>query len=375
MLLLDKSSLQRLSHGELLRVGAHYMVMAPPVLFLELLGDLSKGAAAQADSMVASLSKNLHAAWPRVCADARDCASASLGGHHVPMDGRIPMPGGIRVPDPDGKGFGIAFDQPPELDATLRWHVRRFTDDERAHSLHYRESIKALDMEAFQKNLRKLHPNLSGVTTIREVVRLADELLAAPTYQRLLVAIACLEAKISATHRAAIMLRWDRSQARTLQQFAPYAYQFLRVSMVFYLGLQVGAITTRKTNWIDLEYLRYLPFCHAFSTGDQLQLEVATEMRTEQELIHADLLKADMAKLAQWWASLPDDARQNYRHEYGSQPPPSIDTHAAILWRKLFGPPKRNTKPKMTEEENRALYEQMRPRIEAINAALRARRK
>ena len=45
MLLLDKSSLQRLSHGELLRVGAHYMVMAPPVLFLELLGDLSKGAA------------------------------------------------------------------------------------------------------------------------------------------------------------------------------------------------------------------------------------------------------------------------------------------------------------------------------------------
>jgi hypothetical protein len=171
------------------------------------------------------------------------------------------------------------------------------------------------------------------------------------------------------------MLRWDRSPASTLQQFAPYAHHFLRVSIVFYLGLQVGAITTRKTNWIDLEYLRYLPFCHAFSTGDQLQVDVATEMlKAEQELVHADLLKTDMAKLAEWWASLPDEARQNYRHEYGSQPPPSIDTHTAALWRKLFGPAKRNTKPKMTEEESRAMYEKLRPRFEAMDAALRARR-
>ncbi|MBB6096038.1 hypothetical protein HNQ60_004929 [Povalibacter uvarum] len=353
----------------------HYMVVAPPVLFFELLGDLSKYEAERADGVVATLSRNLHVAHPRVCSDARDCALASLMGHPVPMEGRIPMPGGIRVPDPTG-GYGIVFDHPPELDAVLRWHVRRFTDDERAQSLHYRESIKSLDMEAFQKQLRKLHPNLSGLKSIRDVVQFVDTMLAQPTYQRLFVSLASLEAKVPARLRAAIMLRWDRERVGTLQQFAPYAHHFLRVSMTFYIGLQVGAITTRKTNWIDLEYLRYLPFCHAFSTGDQLQLDVASEMlRLKQEVVPADVLKADMARLAEWWQSLSEEERVCHRHDYGSQPPPSIDSHAATVWQKNFGPPKRNTKPKMTDEERKALYEEFRPRFEAMQKALQEHRR
>jgi len=265
ILLLDKSSLQRLSREELRRVGAHYMVVAPPVLFLELLGDLSKFEAARADGVVASLAHNLHVAWPRVCADARACALSDLLGHPVPLDGRIPMAGGIPVEGPDG-GFGIVFDQPPELDAVLRWHLKRFTDDERAESLHYRASIKSLDMEAFQKNLSKLHPKLSGVKTIGDVVRLVDTLLKQPSYQRLLVNIASAEVRASASTRTAILMRWNRARASTLQQFAPYAHHHLRVSMIFYVGLQVGAISTRKSNWIDLEYLRYLN--RAGNSGD-----------------------------------------------------------------------------------------------------------
>ena len=375
-IILDKSALQRLSYDELSRLSVHYRVAAPRVLVYELLGDLSKDEA-QPDRtahLVKTLSRNLHSTSPKVCADARDMAMGSLLGHQVPLDGRIPMPDGIPIVDSEGNK-GVVFDTPPELEALFKWHLGRFTEDERASSLHWRESIRTLDMEAFQRFLRKLHPRLENLRTIADVVRCVDAMLMQPNYQRLFVQWVCLESRAINRIRDVVLKRWDIVKLGTLSRFAPYAYHFLRVSAAFYIGLQVGVITTRKSNWIDVEYLRYLPFCHVFSSGDELQMHLARAMvRADQDLIEADSLKADMTSLNAWWDNLTDADKREESVEYGSQPPDLGQSPTAAIWRKRFGARQKgrgNFALNMTAEQLDALSEKLRPQLEAAKAAVR----
>lgn len=374
-ILLDKSALQRLNQDELQRLSHHYIVAAPQVLIFELLGDLSKDEARpeKSEAMVQALSRNLRAAMPKVCADTREMATGNLLGHLVPMTGQIPMSGGIPIVDGEGK-HGVVFDEPPEMEAMFRWHLGRFTEDERAQSLYWRQSTKALDMEAFQKMLRKIHPKLDGIKTIPQVVSYVDQILAAPSHQRFFANWASIEARAGGRLQELVLQRWDHLKPTSFFNFAPYAHHFLRVSMAFYVGLRVGAITTRKSNWIDVEYLRYLPFCKVFSTGDQLQVDMARElMSQDQDMIAADDLKADMARLIAWWNSLSKEDKHEEAAEYGQQPPDLDGSPTATLWRKTFGPRKKgrgNLALKMTPEQNKALFEKLRPQMEAAQAAL-----
>lgn len=374
-ILLDKSALQRLNQDELQRLSHHYIVAAPQVLVFELLGDLSKDEARpeKSEAMVQALSRNLRTAMPKVCADTREMATGNLLGHRVPMTGQIPMSGGIPIVDGEGK-HGVVFDEPPEMEAMFRWHLGRFTADERAQSLYWRQSTKALDMEAFQKMLRKIHPKLDGINTIPHVVDYVDQLLSSPSHQRFFANWASIEARAGGRLQALVLQRWDQLKPTSFHSFAPYAHHFLRVSMAFYVGLHVGVITTRKSNWIDVEYLRYLPFCKVFSTGDQLQIDLARSlMSQDQDLIAADDLKKDMARLNDWWNSLSKEHKHEEAAEYGQQPPDLDGSPTATLWRKKFGPRKKgngNLALKMTPEQNKALFEKLRPQMEAAQAAL-----
>lgn len=378
-IILDKSALQRLSYDEFSRLTVHYRVAAPRVLVYELLGDLSKYEAQpdRAAHLVKTLSRNLHCTMPKVCADARDMAMGSLLGRQVPLDGRIPMPDGIPIVDSEGKR-GIVFDTPPELEAMFQWHLGRFTEDERASSLHWREAIRALDMEAFQRFLRKFHPRLENLGTIADVVHYVDAMLMQPNYQRLFVQWVCLESRAVNHIRDVVFKRWNIVKPGTLSGFAPYAHHFLRVSVAFYIGLQVGVITTRKSNWVDIEYLRYLPFCHVFASGDDLQIRLARAMaRADQDLIDADTLKADMTSLNAWWNNLTDADKREESVEYGSQPPDLSQSPTAAIWRKRFGARQKgrgNFGLNMTTEQLDALSESLRPQLESAKAAVRAAR-
>ena len=123
ILTFDKSSLQRLSHDELIKLSTYYMVCIPHVLIFELLGDLSKEEASpeKSEKIVQSLSRNLRAVIPKICSDSRGLAVGNLLGHPIPMDGRIPMAGGVQYLDHEGK-LAVAYDVPQEMEAMFRWH-------------------------------------------------------------------------------------------------------------------------------------------------------------------------------------------------------------------------------------------------------------
>ena len=88
--------------------------------------------------------------------------------------------------------------------------------------------------------------------------------------------------------------RWKRSWPTSVKAFSPYASWIAVVTVAFYLGLTRGLIGIRPSNRIDLEYLLYLPFCCAFSTGDRIQGKLATALcsRLGCTFIPKDALKA-----------------------------------------------------------------------------------
>jgi hypothetical protein len=174
ILTFDKSSLQRLSYDELIKLSTYYMVCIPQVLIFELLGDLSKDEASpeKSEKIVQSLSRNLRAVMPKICADSRALAVSNLLGQVIPMDGRIPMAGGVQYLDHEGK-LAVAYDVPQEVEAMFRWHLGNFNSDERATSLHWRQSIKAFDVERYKKYLNKLHPKIDGLKTPISITHLS----------------------------------------------------------------------------------------------------------------------------------------------------------------------------------------------------------
>lgn len=96
-------------------------------------------------------------------------------------------------------------------------------------------------------------------------------------------------------------------------------------------------------------------------------------MSQDQDLIAADDLKKDMARLNDWWNSLSKEDKHEEAAEYGQQPPDLDGSPTTTLWRKKFGPRKKghgNLALKMTPEQNKALFEKLRPQMEAAQAAL-----
>ena len=118
---IDKSALQSLSPRQLSFLRKHYYVVIPPVLIEEVLGDLYKQspeAMTRHEAMV--LAGKLEKHDSSVCGYFRDIAMDSLIGGRIPMDGRIPRPGGVPITSKDGRK-GFFFDESPEERALDRW--------------------------------------------------------------------------------------------------------------------------------------------------------------------------------------------------------------------------------------------------------------
>ena len=58
------------------------------------------------------------------------------------------------------------------------------------------------------------------------------------------------------------------------QLLAPYAASVIRLFLAFVCGLARGFIGPRATNFIDLQYLYYSPFCMVFVSNDKFHREM-----------------------------------------------------------------------------------------------------
>jgi hypothetical protein len=169
------------------------------------------------------------------------------------------------------------------------------------------------------------------------------------------------------------VIAWKKAGKPPLSKFFPYSYFILRIELYFLLGLANSIITTRDTNRIDIEYLKYLPFTDVFSSADALHIEAAQHFLWPHNsfIVGADLKKA-MAEIADKWDAVDEATKARGTASYADYPPPDLDNVVTRLydrqipnWREGANQPK----PPIAKEENDRIMKEVRAKFEAMQRA------
>lgn len=340
-IILDKSALEALSAKELAFLIKHYSVNIVPVLVAEILGDLSKylNDAERSASRVTQIANKLSPVDSIVNVHWQTLLSFSLLGGTLVSDGR-PVVTGSRPLVTSTAMKGRFLDEQPEQEALHRWRAGNFSEIEASVAERWRAMTRSLDLNAVRESLK-------GVATASRMgshEALVDAAIAAtldPGTQTKALSWIMGEAQIDEETSKLIWERWERSWPITLRSFAPFSVVVSVTLLTFYLGLLDGIIGTRSTNRVDLEYLFYLPFCYVFCTRDGTQANLARALiaRGEgQTFVHGEDLKKDLARIADRWDGLSEEAKEQDAFDYGSYPPDLEGSITSTLWKKYMRP-------------------------------------
>ena len=337
ILICDKSTLQSLNPSELNALRKYYSLNIPPVLLVEILGDLKKHANSQAGrEEVRILANKLMPACSTVNTNFRELIRGELTGvASFPMDGRPVLTGGKHVISPEGKK-GVIFEISPEAEALLRWQTGKFREAEELMAEAWRLSTLTIDLESMQRQLRGTYSGKLNLQTLASTAKFVDDLMSTVAPDLLLIWF--LQDIIGMFGEKAIQAvqKFRNATPGSLNSTAPYTAYCVRAALIFHFALAFGLVSTRPTNRIDLEYLYYVPFCNAFSSGDTFHRKMASLVIRDQMYADRDELKADLKQLADWWSKLTNEQREEESPTSGPPENEKSVTHRA--WQKVMRP-------------------------------------
>jgi hypothetical protein len=107
--------------------------------------------------------------------------------------------------------------------------------------------------------------------------------------------------------RSAVIARWKRKGGPRLADFAPYARHIILIDLFRTLAMASGHINPDKSsNFADMAYLYYLPFCEVFISGDKLHRRCAPLfLREPQQFVWAHDLRPHLSQLVQEYLNDP----------------------------------------------------------------------
>jgi hypothetical protein len=355
-IIFDKSSLQSLRPAELQEVNRYFYTVLPPILLLEILGDLSLEASKQRDpeTLVAALTRKVPLTSSGVVPDFRRICILDLLTGDVPMNHRGPVADEVDFVFGENGAYTVIH---PEMTAVERWCQRHFSDVDQVSALKLRERAQGTDFEGSKQTLPKQTlPELNcKAKTLQELQSNIDAVLTlfesqAPMLQWFLSYLG-----YDQPTNSQVFARWEQSDGRSLALFAPYAAYCLRIHLLFYLGMSLNLVGTRRSNIIDIEYLCYLPFAHIFSSGDKLHQQLAPLIHTnDQTFLIASRLQNSLAEIS-------------LKHETDTDAVPSENSVIGELWLKhLNRLPSANTHLEPTDEEYEKIMKTARPIFEVL---------
>jgi len=338
VIILDKSTLQSLSNDELIFLNKYFIFNIPPVLVMEICGDLAKPdkEGAISKDQVQNLAQKVFRGQTAINAHCLHCIIGSLLGRRVSMDGRILLLGGKPRITKSGKK-GIVFEETPEEKQLNRWKSGDFDSEEQVIATQWRAASNVTDLEALKMNFAKKFKSIAKIDSLASLDSFVNNYLAHPTSQTDFLSQLIEEYKISQMITSKIFLRYERTNGPLLNIFAPYAYYCLHIKTFFLLALIYNLVSTRRTNIIDHEYFFYLPFCMVFSSSDKFhQILVPYFIRDDQRFVRGQDLKADLTQLAYDWNVNFHKDMKAWDAKYGNGPPENANSVVYRLWRELF---------------------------------------
>jgi hypothetical protein len=362
IILCDKSSLQALGPKELNNLRRYFFTNVPPVLLVEIIGDLKKPTeTAMGEKQVKSLARKLVPACCMVNLDFRVLLQSELEGQPIPMDRRPVVAPNYWAWGPGGE-VGSMIEEQPEAVALMRWQEGRFRDAEMLLAHAWRAMTKSIDLEAMRNGLRAHYSpqiRLQSLDVVRDHV---DSLLATNNV-RTLLAWFLRDIEVPVVFIQPTIERFLTSGSGPLAIRAPLTFHCLRVALLFHFALAFGLIGTRSTNRVDMEYLFYTPFCNVFSSGDTLHRQFAPlVLADDQMFVERDELRADLAQLAAKVSNLSWEKQQEDLRRIG--PPADENSVTHRIWTRFMKPGYASRKRlTLTPDQEKRLVEEAMRRV------------
>lgn len=338
--LFDKSFLQSLNVDESVWFDHFFYPIVCPLFYVETLADLKKAVRAgrtpeQEVGFIAQKTPEMHGG---PCIHHSTICLANLMGSVVPMNGRIPVAGGRPV-KVDGDA-GMVFDLAPEAQAFSRWQNGEFLKIEHEFAHSWRASLASLDLAAVASGMRALGIDPRTCKSLEDGKRLADAIVASADKPSDLMKLAFLFLEMPLHYQRPILERWTAAGRPPLSTYAPYAAHVLRVEVFFQIALAASHISTeRPSNRLDIAYLFYLPFSMVFVSSDKLHCRCAPLfLRSDQEFIWGEALKADLKCLNEHYTRLPDVQKEKGIMRFAPYPPETGDFLVSDIWDRHLRP-------------------------------------
>ena len=328
--MLDKSTLEMLSHLEIETLSRHYTLVIPPILLDEILGDLYKGqdkVVSNENKIDTTIIKKLankiftHSAYKNTSYLGM-CVESLLGNDF--MDNFCPFVQPTEVgTTTDGKTAAII--NPDEgLKMIHDWKEGKFDKDQMECAKAWR--MVNLNLEDYKKDVQAIVPNIQA-NTLKDIfytLSVRFDNVSDVNFHWKLINGFCDALAIPSEYRDQIAIRWQQQPSK-FKQFAPYAYYCFLVRYTFIFGLAKNLIPTSKKAKarIDIQYAYYFPCARIFSSEDGFHNELWQAFgHSEQQLfVNGSTLKEDLGNLHLHWETCSQEHKQNL---YRTLPHPPV---------------------------------------------------
>jgi hypothetical protein len=340
ILLFDKSFLQSLSVDESLWLDRFFLSVICPLFFVETVADLHKEykdgkRPEDVVSLIAAKSPQLSGT---ACPYHMDIVMNDLFGIHVPMDGRVPVSGGQPV-HVEGKS-GTVFEPSMEAKAFSRFQRGRFEELDRQFARGWREALANMNLDLSAQAMRPFGIDAKSVRSLEEAMAITLSLLEGKDRHADRLRLALTFAGVPMRFWRAVQERWAAAGWPPFRKFAPYAAHVATVETFMHVALAANLISSgRASNRVDIAYLFYLPFCHAFTSCDNLHEKCAPLfLREDQQYIRGTELKAGLSATNAHFAALPENTKELGIMAFALAPPEGLlaemwDRHCRLDWR------------------------------------------
>ncbi len=323
-LIFDKSVLQLLSFDECLELSDRYFFITTPVLVMEIVNNRLKYRKDSkqsdiTDSLLSKLKAHRHQGAFSTLSHLELLYTELSTGRKVPMEGKAVRPD-IQITSTPGVGPGLYLDLSNESEVFDRWKHSGLNDFEQELSQRCIESLNVKEDD--WEKLKEMHdfpefPQISGEyleTSMPELKMVTKEFCDREDDEgkfenlRLILNSTLSNEDV----RARIIERWLEKEMLHLKCFSPYSYHCLQVFVAFYIAienkLKISESKSRQwrkkgknkidfSNWMDVLYLLYLPFCQTFTSNDIFLSEFAKIfISSEQNFISGDEIKRNCSK-------------------------------------------------------------------------------
>lgn len=331
--LFDKSFLQSISTDLSVWFDHFFMPVICPLFYVETLADLKKESTKKPPEIaVKIIAEKFPESNGSPCIHHTQLCLINLLGQKIPMDGRIPSPQG-RLVSAAGKN-GVVFNNSLEAQAFDRWSKQEFSELERDIASAWRQQLSSINLPFIRDGLKAFGITRSVCKTLADAKCIAESIVDKNDnpFDRMKFALEALQ--VPEEFHSRIFENWKIRGYKSLREYAPYAAYVLTVKIFFTIALAADFISAdRASNWVDMCYLYYLPFCSLFTSSDKLhKLCAPLFLCQNQYFIWGPDFKDDLAKINAYYKDFPTETIEQGISSFAKSVPESLELKVQFAW-------------------------------------------